>query len=395
MEGPTPVSALIHAATMVTAGVYMIARLNFLFVAAPVTMAVIAGVGALTALFAASIGLVQNDIKKVLAYSTVSQLGYMFLGVGVGAFTAGVFHLMTHAFFKACLFLGAGSVIHAMSGEQDIRKMGGLARKMPITHATFLISCLAIAGIPVFSGFFSKDEILFMALGNSGLFAPWLSTLYFALGLGGAHMTAFYMFRLYFLTFKGESRVPAEVHAHESPLSMTLPLMVLAFLATVGGFLGLPGKLSLLHHWLAPVFAAAEKVVVVSDSHALEYGLMGVSVLVALTGIFLARCFYVGKLQAQPERLATSLGGLYRLLLDKWRVDELYFAVVIRPFMAAASWLHRIVDVILIDLLGVNGAGALAMGVGRTLRFVQTGQTQQYLAGILVGLLVLGAWVFG
>jgi len=395
MAGPTPVSALIHAATMVTAGVYMIARLNFLFVAAPVTMAVIAGIGALTALFAASIGLVQNDIKKVLAYSTVSQLGYMFLGVGVGAFGAGVFHLMTHAFFKACLFLGAGSVIHAMSGEQDIRKMGGLASRLPITHATFLVSCLAIAGIPIFSGFFSKDEILFMAFGNTGLFAPWLGKLYFALGLGGALMTAFYMFRLYFLTFKGESRVPETVHPHESPFSMTIPLMVLAFLATVGGFLGLPGELSVLHPWLAPVFEAAEKVVVVSTDHAVEHGLMGVSVLVALLGILIARSFYVGGNQDLPARLAADLKGLYALLVDKWRVDELYFAVVIRPFMALAGFLHRVVDVIVIDLLGVNGAGAVVVGLGRTLRFLQTGQTQQYLAGILVGLVVLGALVFG
>ena len=395
MAGPTPVSALIHAATMVTAGVYMLARLNFLFVAAPATMAVVAGVGALTALFAASIGLVQNDIKKVLAYSTVSQLGYMFLGVGVGAFTAGVFHLMTHAFFKACLFLGAGSVIHAMSGEQDIRKMGALAKKLPVTHATFLISCLAIAGIPVFSGFFSKDEILFSAFGNTGLFPEWLGRVYFALGLGGALMTAFYMFRLYFLTFRGDSRVPEGVHPHESPVSMTLPLVVLAFLATVGGFLGLPGGLSVLHHWLLPVFHAAHKVVHVNESHALEYGLMGVSVAVALAGILLARSLYVGSNRALPARLASDLPRLYGLLLDKWRIDELYAWLVLRPFAATAGFLHRVVDVILIDLLGVNGAGATAMGLGRALRFVQTGQTQQYLAGILVGLVVLGALVFG
>jgi NADH-quinone oxidoreductase subunit L len=302
---------------------------------------------------------------------------------------------MTHAFFKACLFLGAGSVIHAMSGEQDLRKMGALAKKLPITHATFLISCVAIAGIPIFSGFFSKDEILFSAFGNSGLFPAWLGKLYFALGLGGALMTAFYMFRLYFLTFKGESRVPASVHPHESPFSMTVPLMVLAFLATVGGFVGLPGDLHVLHHWLAPVFAAASKVVKVSHSHALEYGLMGVSVAVAVTGILIARSMYVGGQQALPARLATGLAGFYRLLLDKWRVDELYAAVVLRPFAATAGFLHRVVDVIVIDLLGVNGAGAVAMGFGRALRYLQTGQTQQYLAGILVGLVVLGALVFG
>ena len=395
MAGPTPVSALIHAATMVTAGVYMIARLNFLFVAAPITMAVVASIGALTALFAASIGLVQNDIKKVLAYSTVSQLGYMFLAVGVGAFTAGVFHLMTHAFFKACLFLGAGSVIHAMAGEQDIQKMGALKTKMPVTRWTFLLSCLAIAGIPIFSGFFSKDEILFQTLTHRGLFSPLLSSILFGVGLLAALMTAFYMFRLYFLTFEGESRVPEAVHPHESPRSMTIPLIVLAALATVGGFLGLPGDLHFLHHWFAPVFRSAAAVIEPSHSHALEYGLMGVSVAVALSGIFLARAFYLGNMREAPARLAGRMTGVYALVLDKYRIDELYAAVIVRPFTKASSLLHRFFDVIVIDLLGVNGTGWTVMAFGKALRFMQTGQVQQYLAGILIGLAVVSVLVFG
>jgi NADH-quinone oxidoreductase subunit L len=396
MAGPTPVSALIHAATMVTAGVYMVARLNFLFLDAPLTMAVVAGVGAFTALYAASIGLVQNDIKKVLAYSTISQLGYMFLGVGVGAFTAGIFHLVTHAFFKACLFLGAGSVIHALAGEQDIRKMGGLGRLLPITRWTFLISCLAIAGVPLFSGFFSKDEILWRAFSNRGLMPGGLSVLYWAVAAAGALMTAFYMFRLYFLTFAGESRVAPGVHPHESPRSMTIPLMVLAFAATLGGFISLPiAHGNLLEEWLAPVFLRAEHVVTPSHDHSLEYTLMAVSVVIALAGIFLARAFYLGGWKAMPGRLATSAGGLYRLVLDKYRVDELYAFLFVRPFAAASRFGHRVVDVVLIDLLGVNGTGWAVQVVARALRYLQTGQVQQYLAGMLVAAAVLGYLVLG
>jgi NADH-quinone oxidoreductase subunit L len=396
MAGPTPVSALIHAATMVTAGVYMIARLNFLFIAAPTTLTIIALVGAGTALFAASIGLVQNDIKKVLAYSTVSQLGYMILGVGVGAFTAGVFHLMTHAFFKACLFLGAGSVIHAMAGEQDIRKMGALKRHMPVTRATFLVSTLAIAGFPLLSGFFSKDEILWRAFSNSGLLPPLVSKLTYVLALAAAVLTAFYMFRLYFLTFEGDRRVPEEVHPHESPRSMTIPLVVLASLAAVAGFLGvpIPASANLIHHWLAPVFTAASGVVVESHAHGLEIGLMVLSIAAALSGIYLAYAFYLGNMRHMPARLSASLGGFYRLLADKYRVDELYAWLIIRPFARGADFLHRVVDVVMIDLLGVQGAGASVKVLGRAVRYLQTGQVQQYLAGILVGMAALGALLF-
>jgi len=335
MEGPTPVSALIHAATMVTAGVYMVARSASIYSRAPLALFVIAIVGALTAIFAASIGLVQNDIKRVLAYSTVSQLGYMFLACGVGAFSAGIFHLGTHAFFKALLFLGSGSVIHGMSGEQDMRKMGGLRKKMPTTHWTMLVGCIAIAGIPPLAGFFSKDEILFSAYRVQGY-----GQVVWGLGIIAAAMTAFYMFRLYFMTFGGEFRGTEEQahHVHESPASMTVPLMVLAAGSVVTGFLGLPKVWggSFLEGFLDPVFesskgALAEAFKSVLEGNALELGLMGISVVVAVLGIGVATWLYVSR-PSLPSRVQAALPGPYAVLLNKYYVDELYNKVFVRGF---------------------------------------------------------------
>src|SRR5580693_3161783 len=328
MEGPTPVSALIHAATMVTAGVYMIARTNAVFSMAPKALAVVAVVGAVTSIFAATMGLVQNDIKRVLAYSTVSQLGYMFLACGVGAFTAGVFHLMTHAFFKACLFLGSGSVIHSLSGEQDMRKMGALWNKIPITAKTFLIATIAISGIPPFAGFVSKDAILAASFNARPLL--------WTVGFITAGLTAFYMFRLVNMTFFGNSRVDHEVehHIHESPSSMTVPLMILAVLATVGGWIGWPealGGSDRFAHFLDPVIALhAEAVAAVPEAtgHAAEFGLMFASVLVAAAGIWGAYVLYL-KRPELPERIAARWSGIYRVLLNKYYVDQIYDAMFI------------------------------------------------------------------
>ena len=331
MEGPTPVSALIHAATMVTAGVYMVTRMNAIFQLSPTAMDVVAVTGAVTAIFAASMGLVQNDIKRVLAYSTISQLGYMFLALGVGAFTAGIFHLMTHAFFKACLFLGSGSVIHAMSGEQDMRKMGALKGKIPTTAWTFIVATLAIAGIPPLAGFFSKDAILGSAYERS----PML----WAVGWVTAGMTAFYMFRLVNMTFFGQSRVEHDVehHIHESPSSMTIPLIILAALSIVGGWIGWPASLGgsdRFAHFLEPVMGQraleitteAEKAS--RGANTIEYLLMLASVLIALTGIGLAYRWYI-KSPDRPERFAARMGGLYRLVLHKYYVDEIYDALFV------------------------------------------------------------------
>ncbi|HUI25614.1 MAG TPA: NADH-quinone oxidoreductase subunit L, partial [Candidatus Kryptonia bacterium] len=380
MAGPTPVSALIHAATMVTAGVYMIARLNFLYVLTPTALAVVAWIGALTALFAATIGIAQNDIKKVLAYSTISQLGYMFLGVGVGAFSAGVFHLMTHAFFKALLFLGAGSVIHGMSGEQDMQKMGGLRRHMPITFGTFFIANLAIAGIPGFAGFFSKDEILLRAFtSENGSPALWL------LGAVGAGLTAFYMYRLLFLTFYGECRADAEVahHIHESSGSMTLPLIVLAVLSIVGGWIGLPA------HWLwgnrfeqflAPVFGHPEAEHV---GAALEYGLMLTSVVIALLGIAVAYFCYIVQ-PGMPMLIAWRAKGLYDLLFNKYYVDELYDALVVQPIRRLSNGLWKDVDTAVIDG-AVNGAAEAVSAAGGVWRRWQSGNVQHYALSLFAG----------
>ena len=334
MEGPTPVSALIHAATMVTAGVYMVARSSAIYAHAPKAMLVVAVVGAFTAIFAASIGLVQNDIKRVLAYSTVSQLGYMFLACGVGAFGAGIFHLGTHAFFKALLFLGSGSVIHAMSGEQDMRQMGGLRQKLPWTHLTMLVGCIAIAGIPPLAGFFSKDEILWSAFRVGG-YGQWV----WGVGIVAAAMTAFYMFRLYWMTFGGTFRGTDEQahHVHESPSSMVVPLQVLAVGSVVVGFLGVPAVLfgnNWIERYLHPVFenahhALEEVFAAPGPGHGVEMGLMALSVVVAAVGIAVAWRFYRGT-WAMPKAVASRLPLAYRTLLNKYWVDELYGAVFVR-----------------------------------------------------------------
>jgi NADH-quinone oxidoreductase subunit L len=370
MEGPTPVSALIHAATMVTAGVYMVSRSAAIYARAPNAMFVVAVVGALTAIFAASIGLVQNDIKRVLAYSTVSQLGYMFLACGVGAFAAAVFHLMTHAFFKALLFLGSGSVIHAMSGEQDMRNMGGLKHKLPWTHRTMLVGCIAIAGVPPLAGFFSKDEILWSAYKIGGY-----GQLVWIMGFVVAAMTAFYMFRLYHMTFSGSFRGTPEQahHLHESPPSMIVPLQVLAVGSLVAGFLGFPALISETLHlpisnvferWLEPVLEPAHHALAEAFSnplpgHGTEAALMAASVAIGLAGIALAFYFY----QRHPEfpkRVAAGAGGLYRVLLHKYYVDEIYDALFVRGLALGGGRTLWSVDRYVID----GGDGKLAPGLG-------------------------------
>jgi NADH-quinone oxidoreductase subunit L len=354
MEGPTPVSALIHAATMVTAGVYMVARSNALFALSPKALAVVAAIGALTAIFAASIGLVQNDIKRVLAYSTVSQLGYMFLACGVGAFTAGVFHLMTHAFFKALLFLGSGSVIHAMSGEQDMRKMGALWQKIPITAKTMLVATLAISGAPLLSGFFSKDEILWQSFSS-----PYGNKLLWAVAVITAGMTAFYMFRLFFLTYAGNSRASHEVehHIHESPAAMTVPLICLAVGAVGAGWVGWPkvlGGANWFEKFLEPVFENPATRPALDHTWNQEFGLMLLSVLVALTGFFVAYRWYV-KQPGIADRVATAAGGVYNLLLHKYYIDEIYDALFVHRVKDLGSALAAF-DLGVIDG-GVNGVG--------------------------------------
>ncbi len=357
MEGPTPVSALIHAATMVTAGVYMVTRHNALYQLAPRALEVVAIIGALTAIYAASMGLVQNDIKRVLAYSTISQLGYMFLALGVGAYSAGIFHLMTHAFFKALLFLGAGSVIHALSGEQDLRKMGALWGKIPTTAKTFLVATLAIAGIPPLAGFVSKDEILGRAFQSSP--ALWF------VGFLTAGMTAFYMARLVNLTFFGGSRVPHEVehHIHESPRTMTAPLVVLAMLSVVGGWIGWPellGGSNRFERFLEPVVARhgeARAQAAMAHSASSEYLLVLASVLIALGGIWLARLLYL-RCTELPEQLASKWRGLYRLVYHKYYMDEIYDALFVNRAKDLGTTLATF-DANVIDGLGVDGAGWL------------------------------------
>ncbi len=390
MEGPTPVSALIHAATMVTAGVYMVARCHVLFQLAPASMETVAVIGAATALFAATIGIAQNDIKRVLAYSTVSQLGYMFLALGVGAFGAGIFHLMTHAFFKALLFLGAGSVIHAMSDEQDLRKMGGLAKVLPWTHATMLAATLAISGIPPFAGFFSKDEILHGAFA-SGHYGVW------AVGLLGAVLTAFYMFRLYILAFRGPSRVSGEAahHLHESPPSMVIPLAVLGVLSIVGGWVGPPMQEGghAFERWLAPVFESGAEGAhgAAAAAHAVpastEWLLMALSVGVAAVGIFLAFRFYL-----QQPSIATALrerlSAVHRTLLNKYWIDELYDAIAVRPVHALARGFWRIFDVKVVDGT-VNGVGYTFEGLSAILRLFQTGFVGTYAFFLALGVAAL------
>ncbi len=413
MEGPTPVSALIHAATMVTAGVYMIGRMSFVFIKSPETMMVVAIVGAATAIFAATIGTAQNDIKRVLAYSTVSQLGFMFLAMGVGAFGAGIFHLMTHAFFKACLFLGSGSVIHAMhhalhkghlhDDAQDMRNMGGLRKAMPITFLTFLVSTIAIAGIPGFSGFFSKDEILWQAFANP--LHGNLNIYLWATGAVAACFTAFYMFRLVFMTFFGECRINAKVkeYLHESPLVITIPLMVLGFLAVVGGYIGMPKLMGMLpnyfEHWLEPVFELAGEYGATyahhgaHPSHALEWTLMGGSVVIALVGIAIAFNMYVKNTEL-PKKFTDTFPTLHRVVYNKWYVDELYDYAFVNPCKAFGQFLWKGFDVVVIDGI-VNGVANVVMGFSGVFRYMQSGLIHNYAWSMAFGVVVmLGYYVF-
>lgn len=382
MAGPTPVSALIHAATMVTAGIYMIARTNLLYTMAPFTQCVVAITGLATALFAATIALRQNDIKKVLAYSTVSQLGYMFLGLGVGAYTGAVFHVMTHAFFKALLFLGAGSVIHAMHHEQDIRKMGGLKKRLPHTHLTFLLGCLAIAGIPPLSGFFSKDEILAAALQASPI--------YYVLGLAGALMTAFYMFRLYALTFLGEARFQEDAHhpVHESPWQMTVPLWILGILSVAGGWIGFPEWIlpdaHRLESLLAPIFAGSTALATEHAhlTHAQEWMITGGATLVILLVIFLAI-----RSSLRQQISSTPSTGLAGILENKWYVDEIYDNAIVKPLQSFADLLKNVIEKSGIDGL-VNGVGKLVQYGSRQIRLVQSGQVGNYLLIMVLSMVV-------
>jgi len=376
MAGPTPVSALIHAATMVTAGIYMITRSNILFSASEFTQHVVAIVGISTALLSATIAIKQNDIKKVLAYSTVSQLGYMFLGLGVGAYSGAVFHVITHAFFKALLFLGAGSVIHAMHHEQDIRKMGGLKSKLPITHITFLIGCIAIAGVPPFSGFFSKDEILAAAFAKSPI--------YWALGVVGAAMTAFYMFRLYATTFLGQFRGThdQEHHLHESPFAMTLPLILLAVASAIAGAIGVP-ELMGGHHWLshqlAPIVGEAKEA---GLSASTEWALMGVSVTIAVVALLIALSIYRKKADGEPQ---TALG---KFLYNKWYIDELYETIILNPLNKFAGFLKEVVEKNIIDG-AVNGTGKLVQYSARQIRLLQSGQVGYYILFMVLSMVLL------
>jgi NADH-quinone oxidoreductase subunit L len=377
MAGPTPVSALIHAATMVTAGVYMIVRSNVLYSLAPITMEVVAIVGLATALLAASIALFQNDIKKVLAYSTVSQLGYMFLALGVGAYSSGVFHVMTHAFFKALLFLGAGSVIHAMSGEQDITKMGGLRKKIPITYLTFLLGVLAIAGFPFTSGFISKDEILLNVYNHNKL--------YFYLASAGAVMTAFYMFRLLMLTFSGSFRGTHEQehHLHESPRSMTVPLVILAVLSVVGGLVQLPhvfGGHPYFNEFLNPVVSTAEHT---GANLALkEWILLGATVVgLIIIYMFTKKYYAVDKVEGESK-------GFKKLLENKWYVDELYDSIIVKPVQSIAKYFSNVVEKKGIDGF-VNGVGKAVNYGSRQIRLIQTGQIGTYILLMVIGILIL------
>ncbi len=381
MAGPTPVSALIHAATMVTAGIYMIARSHILYDLAPVSQTVVAITGLATIILAALIAVKQNDIKKVLAYSTVSQLGYMFLGLGVGAYTEAVFHVLTHAFFKALLFLCAGSVIHAMSGEQDIRNMGGLKKYLPITHITFLMGCLAISGIPPFSGFFSKDEILTAAYGKNPV--------YYIVGVVGAMITAFYMFRLYATTFLGKFRGTdnQEHHLHESPSPITIPLVILAILAVIGGFLGIPEIFAkhsnLLAQFLNPVLGGADV-----SAHEIpastEWMLMGVSTLLA-TGMVL---YALSRFRKKPE-LSVPV-GFAKWMADKFYVDELYDELIVKPLNDLGDFFNNIIEKKLIDGL-VNGTGRLVQYSSRQLRYLQSGQVGGYVLLMVIGMVLLFA----
>jgi NADH-quinone oxidoreductase subunit L len=391
MAGPTPVSALIHAATMVTSGIFLIARTNVLFALSPTTMAIVTGIGIATALLAGTVGLVQNDIKKILAYSTVSQLGFMFTALGVGAFTAGVFHVMTHAFFKALLFLGSGSVIHGMHEEQDIQKMGGLAKYMPTTYKTWLIGTFAIAGIPIFAGFFSKDEILWFAWLNGG-------PILWSIGALAAFFTAFYMWRATALTFHGEARFDkSHIHPHESPRTMTVPLIILAVLSVVGGFLGVPHVLghplhipNLIEGWLHPIFATGTALLPAhtGDHSTTEFMLMGVSIVIAVSGIMMARTLYSKGVQ-RAQALAQRLSFAYKLLWNKYFIDEIYQMLFVGSIYAASrDFLWKIVDVVMID--GIVNGSARSVGVSAdVLRRIQSGVAQNYALLMMVGIVLL------
>jgi NADH-quinone oxidoreductase subunit L len=394
MAGPTPVSALIHAATMVTAGIYMVVRSNVLYVLAPVTLEVIAIIGLVTALFAATIGIYQNDIKKVLAYSTVSQLGYMFLALGVGSFTSGMFHVMTHAFFKALLFLGAGSVIHAMSDEQDIRNMGGLRKKLPITFLTFLIGTVAIAGIPPFAGFFSKDEILAHVFEHNKIM--------WALAVLGSMMTSFYMFRLLFVTFFGEFRGTHEQehHLHESPLTMTLPLVLLAILSVFGGFLGLPPVFSEKHtlaNFLSPVLdyarrVAPERFAAHEMSHSLELTLMGVSVAAALVALGLAYVQFVSRKRVpKPD---SEMAGAENFVYHKYYIDEIYDLAFVKPINKLSAVFYNAFEN-LIDFL-VETSGKVVSLFSNLFRLTQVGATGYYMFAMVfgIGIILLLNFIF-
>ncbi len=388
MEGPTPVSALIHAATMVTAGVYMVARCSILYLMAPGVLLLVAIVGALTAIFAASIALVQNDIKRVLAYSTISQLGYMFLACGVGAFSAGIFHLTTHAFFKALLFLGAGSVIHALGGEQDIRRMGGLKEKMPTTYRTFLVASLAIAGVFPFAGFFSKDEVLWAALTRGNV-------LFWLVGAAAAILTAFYMFRLVFVVFHAHPQANGtpSAHLHEPPSPMLVPLVVLAALSLLGGLLGLPfsERWNLIGRFLDPVFA---RYPLPTDlvAHAVHNpGWEGIMLLVSLalagSGIWLAWHMYLVN-PARAVQLSARYPGAYRVLLHKFYIDELYGRIIVEPIQAGARWLWARVDVLIVDG-AVNWAGAFVRWDSTWISRVQSGFVRNYALSIFLGVILV------
>lgn len=380
MAGPTPVSALIHAATMVTAGVYMIGRTSLLFALSPITMEVVMVVGCLTAFMAATIAIAQNDIKKILAYSTVSQLGFMFMAMGAGAFSTGIFHVTTHAFFKALMFLGAGSVIHGMHDEQDVTKMGGLKSKMKITFLTFLMGGIAISGIPPFSGFFSKDEILskLYFAGNYPVFVIAVIT---------AFLTAFYVFRLISLTFYGKPRYDeAHVHPHESPATMTVPLIILALLSVVGGFIGIPHVIgtNLIEHFLEPVFASAWDVLPVHHVvESTEFALIGVSVLVAVIAIFVSI-----KMFSAGQRLDAFSGSFYDLLRDKYKVDEIYDTIFIRPLRWLTEIFYKIFDVKIIDG-AVNGTARFFSNLSIDWRKIQTGIVQDYALFSVAGILAI------
>ena len=392
MEGPTPVSALIHAATMVTAGVYMVCRLSAVFILSPFTMGVIAVIGAVTALYAATIGTVQNDIKRVLAYSTISQLGYMFLACGVGAFAAGIFHLMTHAFFKALLFMCAGSVMHALSGELDMQKMGGLKKYMPQTFLTMFAGTLAISGVPLFSGFFSKDEILYRAFSSDHG-----SPILWAVGLVAAILTAFYMFRLLFLTFYGKSRMEPEVekHVHESPRVMTIPLIVLAILAVIGGYIGLPRALgggNWFEKFLEPVFPGGhESAGVVHQSYNIEYFLIIASILAAGIGILIAYRLYIANPE-RPKMLAEKFSGVYKLLWNKYYVDEIYNTVFVQPVITVALFFWKVSDVMIVDGLA-NGSARLIGWFSSRFRYVQSGLFRNYALLFVLGVVILLGFV--